>query len=352
MSVTRVVQTPRVTKPYSEDQWRAIDALGERVDQRLRAGDVRLTMGGEPTFVSIDDRDAPEWNTAALGEKKFQQAGDLLKRLQEKFTHGALLHIGQGKWYPGEPLPRWAFGCYWRRDGVPLWDDHTLLAEIDKDYAHTAEDARLFITTLAERLAVEPAHGIPGYEDAWYYMERTALAGERRPAPSRLDNVEDRKRLAKIFEQGLSQIVGFVLPPPPRQRGEMLWESGPGRCARGICFWMPGDSLMACDCLSNRCRGNPPKHAMSSSVKIRLRTRSAPSQAARDRQQRRFALPVVSSPNLSIEFPGTRWNERPTRRRAPPGFNLVRTACASNRVEAGCTFSCHRSPGWKTISIC
>ena len=105
MSVTRVLETPRVTKPYSEEQWRAIDALGEHVDRRLQAGDVRLTMGGEPTFVSIDDRDAPEWNTAALGEKKFRQAGDLLKRLQEKFTQGALLHIGMGKWYPGEPCP-------------------------------------------------------------------------------------------------------------------------------------------------------------------------------------------------------------------------------------------------------
>ncbi len=246
MSVTRVLETPRVTKPYSEDQWRAIDALGERVDERLRAGDVRLTMGGEPTFVSIDDRDAPEWNTAALGEKKYQQAGQLLKRLQEKFSHGALLHIGQGKWYPGEPIPRWALGCYWRRDGVPLWDDHTLLAEIDKDYGHTADDARLFITTLAERLAVDPAHTLPGYEDVWYYMwKERRLPVNVDPFESRLDDVEDRQRLAKIFEQGLSHIVGFVLPLRRQGAGATLaWESGRWLLRQEHLFLFPGDSPM------------------------------------------------------------------------------------------------------------
>ncbi|HEY2253567.1 MAG TPA: transglutaminase family protein, partial [Planctomycetaceae bacterium] len=246
MSVTRVLETPRVTKPYTEDQWRAIDGLGECVDERLRAGDVRLTMGGEPTFVSIDDRDAPEWNTAALGEKKYRQAGQLLNRLKEKFSHGAFLHIGQGKWYPGEPLPRWAFGCYWRRDGVPVWVDQTLLAEIDKDYGHTAADARMFIMTLAEGLKVDPEHSLPGYEDVWYYMwKERRLPVNVDPLKSRLDNVEDRKRLAKIFEQGLSQIVGFVLPLRRRGDGETLaWESGRWLLRQEHLFLFPGDSPM------------------------------------------------------------------------------------------------------------
>ena len=69
MQIVRVRETPRVTKPYTEEQWSAIDTVGKRVDADLNAGDVRLTMGGEPTFISIDDRDGDEWNTAAVGRR-------------------------------------------------------------------------------------------------------------------------------------------------------------------------------------------------------------------------------------------------------------------------------------------
>ena len=215
MSVARVLETPRVTLPYSEEQWRAIDRLGEAVDVRLDEHDVRLTMGGEPTFVSIDDRDAPEWNTAALGEAKYQQAGKLLKQLQAKFSPGALLHIGQGKWYPGESLPRWAFGCYWRPDGVPLWDDQSLLlAELDIDYGHTADDAKLFITA-GGKTRLGSGGCIPGYEDVWYYLWRARrLPTNVDPLKCDLEDDEERIRLAKIFERGLSHIVGYALADP------------------------------------------------------------------------------------------------------------------------------------------
>jgi transglutaminase-like putative cysteine protease len=106
MSVERVRETPRVTLPYTDEQWTAIDSLGEAIDRELRAHDVRLTMGGEPTFVSIDDMDGDEWNTAAMGPTKRLLAGQLVKRLRERFAPGGFLHYGQGKWYPGEPLPR------------------------------------------------------------------------------------------------------------------------------------------------------------------------------------------------------------------------------------------------------
>jgi len=246
MSVTRIHETPRVTRPYTDEMWAAIDTLGERVDRRLSALDVRLTMGGEPTFVSIDNRDAPEWNTAALGEEKHRQAAELLKRLQAKFAPGALLHMGQGKWYPGEPLPRWAFGCYWRRDGVPLWDDHSLLAELDIDYGHSVDDAKLFITTLADRLGVEAAHCLPGYEDVWYYLWRERrLPTNVDPLESKLEDQQERLRLARIFEQGLSEIVGFALPIRKRWNdGAMTWESGPWFRRQEHMFLFPGDSPM------------------------------------------------------------------------------------------------------------
>ena len=107
MKVTRIHEDPRVTLPYSDDQWSRIEALGHQVDAALTAQDVRLTMGGEPTFVSIDDMDGEQWNTAALGHDKRVRAEDLLDRLRVRYAEGGLVHYGQGKWYPGEPLPRW-----------------------------------------------------------------------------------------------------------------------------------------------------------------------------------------------------------------------------------------------------
>ena len=147
-TVTRIHEDPRVTKPYTDEQWACIDALGKMVDQELQQGDVRLTMGGEPTFVSIDDMDSAQWNIEALGEDKLRLAKDLLLRLRQRFAPSGLLHYGQGKWYPGEEVPRWALGCFWRTDGEPLWQDSALLARVDKDYGHDIDDARRFMHTL------------------------------------------------------------------------------------------------------------------------------------------------------------------------------------------------------------
>ena len=97
MSVRRIVEQPRVTKPYDEAEWQEILTAGHAIDARLQAGDVRLTVGGEPTFVSIDDRDEPEWNTAAVGPTKRVMADDLIRRLQARFApeRHAAIHAGQ-----------------------------------------------------------------------------------------------------------------------------------------------------------------------------------------------------------------------------------------------------------------
>ncbi|HYI04559.1 MAG TPA: transglutaminase family protein, partial [Reyranella sp.] len=129
MKVARVRETPRTTKPYSDEQWAAIDELGAAVDARLAAGDVRLTMGGEPTFVSIDDMESAQWTVDADGEDKREMAWALSQRLIERIGAGHVVHHGQGKWYPGEPLPRWQTGLYWRRDGLALWQDPTRFAD-------------------------------------------------------------------------------------------------------------------------------------------------------------------------------------------------------------------------------
>ncbi|MDY3556293.1 transglutaminase family protein [Gemmata sp. JC717] len=245
MSVTRLDEAPRVTKPYTEGQWAAINALGQRIDADLREWDVRLTMGGEPTFVSADERDAPEWNTTALGPQKRKQGVTLLKRLRDQFAPGGLLHYGQGKWYPGEQLPRWAFSCYWRLDGEPIWIDPTLTADGDRAYGFGAADAARFAHTLAEVLGVDPRHALPGYEDAWYYLWRERrLPANVDPLDSRLDDPEERARLARVFEQKLGSPVGTVLPLRRAFGAGSGWESGPWFLRKEHLYLIPGDSPM------------------------------------------------------------------------------------------------------------
>jgi len=151
--VFRILEDPRVTKPYTEEQWATINALGAKVDKELIEQDVRLTTGGEPTFVSIDDMESEQWNTGALGADKLSLAKDLLLRMRRTFAPNGLLHYGQGKWYPGEEVPRWALGCFWRTDGEALWTNPDLLARADKSYGLTHLDAKKFAQTLCEKLA-------------------------------------------------------------------------------------------------------------------------------------------------------------------------------------------------------
>lgn len=241
MDVRRVVDRPRVTKPYSEEQWQAILELGDRVDHDLRQSDVRLSSGGEPTFVSSSYPDEPEWNTEALGGEKEYCADRLLRRLHDLWAPGGLLHHGQGKWYPGEQLPRWAFTCYFRSDGKPLWTDPSLFADSGVSLGHTEADAERFIRSLVHNLGLS-RHGLmPAYEDLWYYTWRERrLPANVDPFDARLDERMERERLARVFHQGLGTRVGWVLPL--RYAGE--WISGDWFLRTERCFLLPGDSAM------------------------------------------------------------------------------------------------------------
>ncbi len=244
MTVTRIVDAPRVTKPYTDEQWHAIDRMGDRVDAELREFDVRLTMGGEPTFVSIDKRDAEEWNTTPLGEQKRERAMELLKRLRDRWAPGGLLHFGEGKWYPGESLPRWAFNCYWRTDGEPVWRDPTLVANEDTAYGLTSDDAKRFVGLLAESLGLNATFAIPGYEDVWHYLgKERRLAVNVDPLKSNLADPEERARLAKVFARGLGAVVGYALPIRRTHAGGE-WESARWNLRQEHLFLVPGDSPM------------------------------------------------------------------------------------------------------------
>lgn len=240
--VTRIHEDPRVTKPYSEDEWATILALGELVDERLLQGDVRLTMGGEPTFVSIDDMDSPEWNTEALGSAKRAQAEILYQKLRQRFAPYGLMHYGQGKWYPGEPLPRWSLNLYWRKDGQPIWTRPDLLANPADDLGHDADSARRFIDALARQLRLNPGYVLPAYEDGLYYLWQEArVSANRDPAVAFPEEPNERQSLANKLSAGIGNPTGFVLPVQWDWGGN-CWSSGPWPLRRNQLYLTPGDS--------------------------------------------------------------------------------------------------------------
>src|SRR6202795_3336649 len=242
MTVQRVWEAPRVTKPYSDAEWSAIESLGRAVDADLKVLDVRLTMGGEPTFVSIDDPDGAEWNTAALGAKKRKLAADLFRRLKNKYAPTGLAHFGQGKWYSGEQLPRWSLNCYWRKDGEPLWVNPNLIADEQTRHAVSDETALRFLIRVAEELGLDPKFVFPAYADAFYYLWRERrLPANVDPFDSRLEDPMERERLAKIFEQGLERVIGHVLPIA-RSTDGARWQSGSWFLRSERCLLIPGDS--------------------------------------------------------------------------------------------------------------
>lgn len=242
MKVERIWEAPRVTKPYTEAQWSQIEALGHAVDADLMAQGVRLTMGGEPTFVAVDDPDGAEWNTAALGPTKRLRAATLFHRLKEKYAPQGLAHFGQGKWYPGEQLPRWSLNCYWRRDGQPLWSSPSLYADETTDYGANERHASEFLAAVARQLGLTPQHVFPVYEDALYYLWRERkLPVNVDPFESKLADPLERARLAKVFSAGLDSVIGHVLPIS-RSAAESSWKTGPWLLRTERCYLIPGDS--------------------------------------------------------------------------------------------------------------
>jgi uncharacterized protein (DUF2126 family) len=237
MKVGRLGHEARPTTPYTPEVWERLRAVGDEIDAHLLAHGVRLTMGGEPTFNARDEVDLPEWNGAALGASKLKLGQRLAAELKSRLAPGALTLHRHGKWYPGESLPRWALDIIGKRSGTPLWPDRPDLAEEKA----TTNDAGRFMAALAGRLHI--ADGIQrAYEDPWRLLQDEATAPVEVDAHrAKLDDPEERRRLARLLTRGVSTVAGWVLPittSPDR----VSWLTERWEFRRGELFLVPGDS--------------------------------------------------------------------------------------------------------------
>ncbi|HXL61893.1 MAG TPA: transglutaminase family protein, partial [Mycobacterium sp.] len=285
--VTRVHEDPRVTLPYTEAAWGAICALGASVDERLAAGDVRLTVGGEPTFVSIDNQVDPEWTTDADGPHKRQRASALAARLKKVWAPQGLIQRSQGKWYPGEPLPRWQIGLFWRTDGEPLWTNQTLLADPWEPGAAEAATSKpgaaeaatskpapipplapgaglQVLDAVADSLGLPASQVRPAYEDALSRLAGTVRqpAGERvAPEDDLADDAADRREaLLARLEEPVTEPAAYVLPLH-RRDDDSGWASADWRLRRGRIVLLEGDSPAGLRLPLNSISWHPPEPA-------------------------------------------------------------------------------------------
>lgn len=244
--VARFDERPRVTLPYSEHDWQSILQLGDHVDQQLVQQDVRLTMGGEPTFVSVDDMESPEWNNAALGEHKLERACVLLEKLRTAFAPNGIVAYAQGKWYPGEPTPRWALITHWRSDGQPVWQDTTRLAT-PGSHKNDKTAAKRLMQCLTRELSISEDYVRSLHEDPLHHLHLEALLpDDQHLSDLELKDSRARRRLVEQLSQGIDEPVGYMLPlafvPANDQDATGYWVSSQWPLRRKTVFLMPGDS--------------------------------------------------------------------------------------------------------------
>lgn len=244
-TVTRVHEDPRVTKPYTSAQIAALQEIGQQVDDRLAAAGIELTMGGEPTFVSVDDMTSPQWTVAADGPEKRALANDLAAKLFARYGGGGLIQRSQGKWYPGEPLPRWQIGLLWRADGEPLWSDPTRFADpFDAAAAsdHAGDQARVLAADIATAFGLPPEQAVPCFEDQLDILVNQ-IKQPAGPRPESEPGADDHELVASLDAAAEDDHgpAAWVLPLTPAWWSDG-WASAAWQTRRGRIVLVPGDS--------------------------------------------------------------------------------------------------------------
>ena len=252
MTIGRLGHEARPTAPYAPETWQLLLQSGDRVDAALEASGLCVTTGGEPTLNSREFPSAPEWNTDALGATKWTQGLRLAAELRKRIAPGAATLRRMGKHYPGESLPRWALELVARRDGVPVW---TELSPASPPPAVEVALAERFAAALAERLGLAGL-AQAAYEDPWAHLvDEQNLPPDVDPHRAKLDDPEERRRLARVLHRGLATQAGFVLP---LARVDGCWTSERWETRREHLYLIPGDSPMGLRLPLRSLRSAPP----------------------------------------------------------------------------------------------
>lgn len=252
MEVKRFQESPRVTKPYTDPTWERVLKLGKDLDTRCKKNDIRVSIGGEPTFISDSSRQDPQWNTLAIGKEKLELGETLLTRLRKKFSPGSLVQVTQGKWYPGEPLPRWSMNVFWRKDGENLWKNEGLFSsssekekqDLDKDLISSES----FGEEVCKTLGISPKHMVSLYEDGFYYLWKEGQLPEWKDPKGQDPNSEDfsfetleRKKVLSLMDRDF-KLKKAIAIPLQFNYVKSEWESSEWKYKRERLYLIPGDS--------------------------------------------------------------------------------------------------------------
>ena len=248
---------------------------GRRADVRVRSTIATGSSGRRPPWV----------RPSAASRAR------LLHRLKQHTARTVFIHFGQGKWYPGEQLPRWALDCYWRNDGEAAWADPSLLCRSSNSRTDTAQPTRSDSSRRWPRSWASPTRTCRGLRRRLVLpVARTTAAGERRSLRRPLDDEIERARLHALFERRVSTRSSATCCRFARGGPTRAGRRDRGSCAVSGCILMPGDSPMGLrlplDSLPWSAEGDRVTNSATRSVR---RTRAAchgASRAAAVRRQR------------------------------------------------------------------
>ncbi len=214
-------------------------------------------MGGEPTFVSMDDPDGDGVEHRGPRAEQTPARRRSFHRLRKRYGAQGLVHFGQGKWYPGEQLPRWSLNCFWRTDGEPIWRDRMLIADETQAGDATRRRRERVSRGVAERLGLDPSICLPALRRLFYYLWRERrLPANVDPFDSRLEDPLERERSCACVHPRLRQVVGYALPVA-RDCGTRTMAQRTLVFARAsVAIWFPAIRRWATGCRSIRSPGS------------------------------------------------------------------------------------------------
>ncbi len=133
------------TDPSESKFAKSLHAAADWANEVFTEAGIKLTLGGEPTYLPLKPEGA-EWSHSAVGPTKLGYARAMAEQLLAGRMKGGACFFSPGKQYPGEVNPRWALRLVARRDGKPLFRGKQGKTPVD------VKAARKLLTAVREEL--------------------------------------------------------------------------------------------------------------------------------------------------------------------------------------------------------